>query len=315
MQRLAAGISARNVPAAVERARTAERLGYDSVWVNSITAERDSFIVLTAIALGTEKAGLGTFVVPIYSRHPTVMVQSAATLDELSGGRLRLGIGVSHKVVVENMWGLSLARPVEAMREYFTIVRTALDESSVNLEGKHFTARWAYQHPRPQHHLPILISALAPKMLELAGEVADGVALWMCSPRYIEETVIPHLRAGRERSGRNLDGFEVVAGVDVSLTTNVEGAREVARPRFSFYSNLPYYRRVVDEAGFKEDLARGEITDEMIHELAGIGDEKAIRQVLRRYRDAGCTLPLLGAFAGHAGAAGFEATLQAAAAS
>src|SRR5918912_237970 len=147
MQRLAAGIAARTIPAAVERARIVERLGYDSVWANSITSERDSFIVLAAIAQGTEKLGLGTFVVPIYGRHPTVMVQSAATLDELSQGRFRLGIGVSHKVVVENMWGLSLEHPVEAMREYFTIVRRALDHGSVSFEGKHFTARWAYQHP------------------------------------------------------------------------------------------------------------------------------------------------------------------------
>ena len=104
-----------------------------------------------------------------------------------------------------------------------------------------------------------------------------------------------------------------MAGVDVSLTTNVGPARDVARPRFKFYSNLPFYCRAVAEAGFKDELDRGEISDSLVDELAGIGDEQAIRDSIRRYRDAGCTLPLVGAFAGHEGAAGFEATLAAAA--
>jgi F420-dependent oxidoreductase-like protein len=312
VNRLATGTSGRRIEDVLERARIAERLGYDSVWSNSITYERDAFLLLAAVAGATDKIGLGTFVVPIYARHPTTTVQEAATLDELSGGRFRLGIGVSHRTVVEQMWGLSLEHPVEAMREYVTIVRGGLDEGSVKFEGRHFTARWNYRHPRPER-LPILISALAPRMLELAGEVADGVALWMCSPRYIADTVVPHLREGRRRAGKEMDGFEIVAGVDVSLTTNVDAAREVARPRFQMYSNLPFYRRAVAAGGFKDDLDQGRISDAMVDEMAGIGDEKAVRDAIRRYRDAGATLPLLGVFAGHEGAAGFEATLAAAA--
>ena len=146
----------------------------------------------------------------------------------------------------------------------------------------------------------------------LAGELGDGVALWMCSPGYIERTVIPHVRAGRERAGLGLEGFEIAAALDVSLTSDAEGARTVLRPRFQRYASLPNYRRMLDASGFDEHLARGEVTDAMLHDLAGIGDERALREAVRRYRDAGCTLPIVGPFAQHEGAAGFEASLEAA---
>jgi F420-dependent oxidoreductase-like protein len=312
MSRLAAAVSpGRSLEPAVERVRLAERAGYDSVWLSQLPTERDTSIVLAVYAGATERVGLGSFVFPIYTRHPTAMAQMAATLDEVSGGRFRLGIGISHKVTVEGMWGLRLERPVEAMREYLTIVRGLLADGSVGVDGAQFTARSGYTAPR-RADLPIVIAALGPRMLELAGELADGVALWMCSPGYIEREVVPHVRAGRERAGKSLDGFEIVAALDASVTTNVEGAREVFRGRFERYASLPYYRNMLEASGFAEELSRGEITDPMLHDLAGMGDEAAVRDAVRRYQDAGCTLPLVGPFTQHEGAAGFEATLQAA---
>lgn len=312
MTRLAVALApGRSLAQAVDRVRLAETAGFDSVWMNQLPNDRDAGIVLAAYAGATERVGLGTFVLPIYTRHPTAMVQLAATLDELCGGRLHLGLGVSHQVAVEGLWGLRLERPAAAMREYLSIVRSSLAEGSASFEGRHFTARWTYTAPR-RPDLPILLAALGPRMLELAGELADGVALWMCSPRYIESHVVPHVRAGRVRAGKSLDGFEIVAALDVSLTANPAGAREVFRDRFQRYARLPYYRRMLDASGFAEQLGRGEITDAMLHELAGIGDERAVREAVERYRSAGCTLPLLGPFAQHDGAAGFEATLRAA---
>src|SRR5437588_5321163 len=200
--RLAVSIDAgRSLPSSVERARVAEGFGYDSIWSSQLPPARDTSLVLAAYACATSSIGLGTAVLPIYARHPAAMGQMAATLDELSGGRFRLGIGVSHKVTVEGMWGLRLDRPVDAMREYVAIVRGLLAEGSASVEGEHFTARAAYGAPR-RAGLPILVAALNPRMLELAGEVADGVALWMCSPGYIEREVIPRLCAGRERAGK-----------------------------------------------------------------------------------------------------------------
>src|SRR5215472_15797969 len=232
MSRIAAAVApGRSLEQAVDRARLAEEIGCDSVWLSQLPAERDTALVLAAYARATSRAGLGSFVFPIYTRHPTAMAQMAATLDELSGGRFRLGIGVSHKVTVETLWGMRLERPAEAMREYLTIVRALLAEGSVQFEGVHFTAHGSYDAPH-REDLPIVIPALGPRMLELAGELADDVALWMCSPGYIERHVVPRVRAGRERAGKDLDGFEIVAALDASLTANVEGAREVFRGRF-----------------------------------------------------------------------------------
>src|SRR5947209_4294343 len=173
---------------------------------------RDTPLVLAAYAAATERIGLGTAVLPIYTRHPTALAQMALTLDEISGGRFRLGIGVSHQVTVESMWGLRLVHPVEAMREYAGIVRSLITTGTVNFEGEQFTARGGYTAPR-REDLPIIISALSQRMLELAGEIADGVSLWMCAPRYIEEVVIPHVARGREKAGKSMDGFEVEAAV------------------------------------------------------------------------------------------------------
>jgi F420-dependent oxidoreductase-like protein len=313
MSRIAAAVApGRSLEQAVDRVVLAEEIGCDSVWINQLSAERDSCLVLTTYARATQRVGLGTFVLPIYTRHPTAMAQMTATLDELSGGRFRLGIGVGHKITVEGAWGLHFVRTAEAMREYLAIVRALLVDGSVQSEGAQFTARAAYTSPR-RADLPILVAGLGPLMLDVAGELSDGVALWMCSPAYIAGEVVPRVRAARERVGKTLDGFEIVAAFDASLTTNVEGAREIFRGRFERYARLPSYRRVLDAGGFADQLSRGEITDDMLHEMAALGDEREIRETVRRYRDAGCTLPLVGPFAQHEGAAGFEATLRAAA--
>lgn len=313
MSRLAVNSPAvRTLDESVARAKLAERLGLESVWVTQLPDARDASLVIAAYAAATERVKFGTGVLPLYTRHPTAMVQMAASLDELSSGRFILGLGVSHKVTVESMWGLRLESPVEAMREYLQIVQTSLRDGGCDFEGKFFSARWRYTGPRPER-LPVMIAALSPRMLELAGEMTDGVVLWMCSPPYIAEHVIPAVKAGREKAGRSMDGFEVMAAVPVSLTTDRAGAQEVFRRTVGTYSGLPFYRKALDASGYAEQLAAGEPGDAMLDELAGLGDEHRVRDAVRRYREAGVTLPAIGPFSGHKGAAGFEATLEAAA--
>jgi F420-dependent oxidoreductase-like protein len=313
MARLAAfNPAVKSLDESVARAVAAEKLGYESVWVSQLPDARDAALVLAAYARATQRVGLGTGVLPIYTRHPTAMVQMAATLDELSGGRFILGIGISHKVTVESMWGMSLDSPVDAMREYLEIVRTSLRDGGCAIEGKHFSARWGYSAPR-RADLPVMISALNPRMLELAGEQADGVVLWMCSPTYIRDHVVPAVRAGREKAGKSLDGFEIVAPVPVCLTSDRAAALAVFRQTVERYANLPFYRKMMDTSGYKDQLGEGVISEEMMDELAGIGDEHQVRDAIRRYREAGATLPAAGPFGGHKGGAGFEATLEAAA--
>lgn len=298
----------------VSRAQAAERLGFESVWATQLPDARDASLVLAAYAAATQRVTLGTGVLPIYTRHPTAMVQMGASLDELSGGRFILGFGISHKVTVEGMWGLRLENPVDAMREYLTIVRTSLRDGGCDFEGRYFSARWMYSGPR-RADIPVMISALNPRMLELAGEMADGVVLWMCSPSYVRDQVVPALRAGRETVGKTLAGFEVVAAVPACLTSDRRAAQDVFRQTVTRYASLPFYRRMLDASGFKSELDAGDISEGMLDELGGLGDEKQVRNALARYRDAGVTLPGIGPFSGHQGAAGFEATMEAAASS
>lgn len=298
---------------AIERARLAERLGLESVWVNQLPGSRDAAGVLAAYAQATSKVGLGTNVLPIYTRHPTAMAQMAATLDELSGGRFILGIGVSHRVTVESLWGLKLEHPVDAMREYVGILRSLLAEGTADFDGTHFTTHGAYQGPH-RADLPIMISALNPRMLELAGEITEGVVTWMCSPSCVHDHVLPGIAAGRQKIGKNLTGFEVVAMVPVSLTSRPEAGREVFKQMVERYASLPFYRRMLDRSGYKEQLDSGRISDQMLAELSGVGSVKDLRATTESYRQAGATLVLVGPFAGYEGAAGFEATLEAVAA-
>ena len=313
MARLAAlNPAVRTLEESVDRTKAAERLGYESVWVTQLPDARDAALVLAAYAAATQWVRLGMAVVPIYTRHPTAMAQMAATLDEMSSGRFILGLGVSHKVTVESMWGLKLERPVEAMREYVAIVRASLREGSASFEGKQFSATWSYSAPR-RSELPLMISALSPHMLELSGEIADGVVLGWCSPRYISEVVMPHVAAGREKAGKSMEGFEVVAVISACLTSDRASGLDVFRKSADRYASLPFYRRVMDASGFAEDLAAGTVTDEMLDELGAVGDESQVRASISRFREAGVTLPCVGPFGGHTGAAGFVATLEAAA--
>jgi F420-dependent oxidoreductase-like protein len=313
MARLAALNNAvRTLQESVKRAQEAERLGYESVWVTQLPDARDAALVLAAYAGATQWVRLGTGVLPIYPRHPTAMAQTAATLDELSAGRFILGIGVSHKVTVESMWGLKLEHPVEAMREYVSIVRSSLRDGSAGFNGRHFTANWSYSGPR-RGELPIMISALSPHMLELSGEIADGVVLWLCSPTYVQDVVVPHVKVGRKRAGKTMEGFEIVAAMQACLTTDRAGGLAVFRQTVERYANLPYYRKMMDSSGFAADLAANNVTEAMMDDLAGIGDESRVCALVTRYREAGATLPCVYPIGGHAGAAGYVRTLEAAA--
>jgi alkanesulfonate monooxygenase SsuD/methylene tetrahydromethanopterin reductase-like flavin-dependent oxidoreductase (luciferase family) len=308
----------RSLEQAIERVKLAESLGYESVYVTHI-AGRESLTVLTAYALSTSSIRLGTGVVPIYTRTPATMAQTAATIDELSGGRLTLGLGVSHRPVVESWHGQTIDRPVAEMREYVAIVRTILrGEDPPPGEKWRTSFRLLGLSPRPQ--LPIYIAALSPAMLRLAGEVADGVLLWLCNPSYIRDVVIPEVRAGRERAGLTLEGFDVVAAVPAALTDDRQGAYSAMRGELIPYFGLPFYRAMIERTGFGADIAaydaaagdlegmRRAISERFLAELTAVGDEAAVRAGVERYHDAGASSPSVGPI----GKSDVEATLRAA---
>jgi alkanesulfonate monooxygenase SsuD/methylene tetrahydromethanopterin reductase-like flavin-dependent oxidoreductase (luciferase family) len=307
----------RSLDDAIERVRLAESLGYEAVYVTHI-AGRESLTVVTAYALATSSIRVGTGVVPIYTRTPATMAQTAATIDELSDGRLTLGLGVSHRPVVEAWHGQAIDRPVAEMREYAGIVRAIL-RGEPPPEGEKWRTSFSLAGLAPRPQLPIYIAALSPAMLRLAGEIADGVLLWLCNPSYIRDVVIPEVRAGRERAGLTLEGFDVVAAVPSALTDDREGAYATMRQDLIPYFGLPFYRAMIERTGFGADIEaydraagdldgmRGAISEEFLGELTAIGDEAAIRASLGRYREAGATSPSLGPIA----KTDFGATLRA----
>lgn len=317
MSRLACSIEpGRSLDQGIQRVRVAESLGYDSVWVTHIAA-REPLQLLGHYAHHTERIGLGTGVVPIVLRHPALMAMEAATLDEVSGGRLRLGIGVSHKVTVEGWYGQALDDPVGMMREYTTIVRDLFERDRTEVEGSHYTARFGFMgYGSPRRGIPILFAALGPKMLRLAAEVADGVILWMCNPAYIRDTVRPVLDQALSEHGRDAGTFEVVAAVPLGVTENVDAARDVFRSRAFPYTQLPFYRKVIAAGGHQEDLRTvdegGALSEAFVDDYAGIGDGTSVKAKVEEYRAAGVTLPSVGPLGQHEGSLGVEATLEAA---
>jgi alkanesulfonate monooxygenase SsuD/methylene tetrahydromethanopterin reductase-like flavin-dependent oxidoreductase (luciferase family) len=307
----------RSLRSAVERVQLAESLGYESVYVTHI-AGRESLTVLTAYALSTTTIRLGTGVVPIYTRTPATMAQTAATLDELSGGRLTLGLGVSHRPVVTGWHGQTIERPVAEMREYAGIVRAILHGEDPP-RGEKWQTGFHLLGLDPRPALPIYVAALSPSMLRLAGEIADGVILWLCNPSYIRDVVIPEVTAGRERAGLELEGFDVVAAVPAALTDEPEVAYRAMRSDLIPYFGLPFYRAMIERTGFGADIEaydrgagdleamKGAISERFLAELTAVGDEGGLRGGIERYREAGANSPCIGPIPG----TDFEATLRA----
>lgn len=318
-----AGIAAfispgRSLAKTLERIALADRLGYDAAYTTHI-AGRDSLTTLMAYAGASERIRLGTGVVPIFSRTPATMAQTAATIDEHSAGRMVLGLGVSHRVTVEGWHGQKIDRPVTQMREYVGAVRAIL-EGREPPDSERFPTKFAFMGYEARAELPIYVAALSPKMIRLAGEIADGVMLWLCCPTYIESTVIPALREGVESSGRPFDAFDVVAAVPVELTEDPESARAALRQDLIPYASLPFYRAMLESSGFGDELAafdegiaagdleraKAGLSDRMLGELAGIGSADEVRGAVRRYQQAGVKSPGIGGLPG----TDFDAALE-----
>jgi F420-dependent oxidoreductase-like protein len=279
----------RELGTAIERVKLAESLGYESVYVTHIAA-RDPFVVLSAYAAATERIRLGTGVTPIYARTPVATAQSAATIDEYSGGRMVLGVGVSHRPTVEGWYSQKIDKPVREMREYLTTVR-AIFRGEDPPAGDKWPTGFRFMGYGARADLPIYIAGLSPGMLRLAGELADGVILWLCHPGYIEDVVVPEVTKGREKAGKPLDGFDIVAAVPSAVTDDPQTAREVMRKDLIPYFHLPFYRAMIERSGFEPDIEKA---DDFISTLAAIGTADEANAVIDRYFDAGATSPGVG---------------------
>jgi probable F420-dependent oxidoreductase len=285
-----------DLAASVALAQRADALGYDSIWVTHGVG-RDALLTLSAYAHAAPRAGLGTGVIPIHPRHPVLLAQEALTLSEISRGRLLLGIGVSHVPSMAGSLGLDMARPLDVMREYVGVLRAAL-AGKVEHDGARYRAHWQSGLPRLPAPPPIFLAALGPRMLELAGEIADGAVLWLTAPDYIERVAVPAIRRGRERAGRMLAGFSIAAAVPAALTVDRAAGVQLFKQELTRYLALPFYRSMLMQSGFADDLAAYDrapsaaaVPDRLATALGVVGDYRAIASFIAAHRDAGVTLP------------------------
>jgi len=253
-------------------ARQAAEDGFPSFWLPQIFG-LDAITMAGVIAREVPDIEIGTAVVPTYPRHPLMLAQQALTASALAGGRFTLGIGLSHQVVIETVMGLSFAKPLQHMREYLSILRPLVHERTVAFEGETLRTT-ATIDPGAAEPCPILVAALGPKMLEIAGGMADGTITWMTGPETIAGHVVPTLTSSAERRGRPTP--RVVAGVPVCVTDDELSARDSAARALRRYGTLPSYRAMLTREGLDSPV-----------DIALIGDEDSVRAGLARFADAG----------------------------
>ena len=258
------------------RIKQAEDDGFDSFWIPHISAR--GFDALTALALAgmqTSRIELGVGVVPTYPRHPAALAQQALTTATATGGRFLLGIGPSHRPGIEEGFGLSYDSPALHTREYLSVMRPLLEQGAVQFEGEFFRVNMelaALERPA----CPVLISALAPQMLRLAGEVADGTVTWMAGPRTIEQHITPRIRRAAENSGRGEP--RVCVGLPTAVTDDENAGRRKAAESYQRYGELVNYRRVLDIEGVESPA-----------EVAVIGNEASLQRQLETFAEGGAT--------------------------
>ncbi|MDP9280544.1 MAG: TIGR03564 family F420-dependent LLM class oxidoreductase [Chloroflexota bacterium] len=258
----------------IEATRRAEALGLASMWFSNIFGH-DAMTAAALAARVTTRIELGTAVTPTYPRHPYAMAQQAASTQAAARGRFTLGVGPSHRVVVEQTWGLSYDRAYSHTREYLSVLVPLLRTGEVDHSGGQFKvrARLTSADGRP---VPVLLAGLGPKMLALAGRLADGTVTWMVGARTLRDHIAPVVREAAALAGRPAP--RIVVELPVALTKDVAAAREVARRMFKTYASLPSYRAMLDREG-----AAGPA------EVAVVGDEDAIGEQLVRFAELGAT--------------------------
>lgn len=263
-----------NLNTLVERASQAEADGFDSFWLPQIFGV-DALSAHTLIGATVPRIELGTAVVPTYPRHPMALAGQARTVSAASGGRLTLGVGLSHQLVVEGMWGYSFEKPVRHMREYLTALVPLCAGESVAFTGETVTANGAISVDDAPP-VPVMVAALGPAMLKVAAELTAGTVTWMTGPKTLGDHTVPTLLAAAEAAGAG--EMRVVTSLPVAVTSDVDGARERAARVFSVYNQLPSYRAMLDREG-----AEGPA------DVAIVGSEAEVRAGIERLRSAGVT--------------------------
>jgi len=277
----------------IARAQHIEAAGLATGWMANIFAY-DAITLLGIVGRETKRIELGTAVVPTYPRHPAVMAQQALTTQAASNGRFTLGIGLSHQVVIEKMFGLSYERRLSHMREYLSVLKPLLAGEQVKYRGQEYHVNLTLKPPGATP-VPIVMAALGPKMLELCGREATGTITWMAGQKALREHVVPRIRTAAKEAG--CPPPRVIAGVPLAIASDVAAGRAVAAKVFEVYRDLPAYRAMLDREGAAEPV-----------DVALVGDPATVKGEIKRLEDIGVTD--LCAFVFHAESGAFERTIE-----
>ena len=258
----------------VQQAVDAENDGFDSFWSAQV-AGVDELTLFALAGQRTERIRMGTAVVPTFPRHPVMLAQQALTANAATGGRIDLGIGLSHRPTVEERWGLPFERPAQHMSEYLSVLRSLVDDGGARFEGEVFRVNADIDVPSAES-FPILVAALAPRMLRIAGRQAEGTVTWMVGPRTLRTHVVPRISAAASDAGRPAP--RVCVGLPIAVTDDPVGARLRAAEHFGRYGLLPSYRRMLDIEGVESPA-----------DIAVVGSEDEVTEQLNVVAEAGAT--------------------------
>jgi 5,10-methylenetetrahydromethanopterin reductase len=264
----------RTIDDVVAAAKEAEADGFSTFAMSQIFG-LDTMGVLAVVGREVPRIELATGVVPTYGRHPVTMAQQALTVQAASGNRFALGIGLSHQMVIEGMFGMSFDKPLRHMREYLSVLMPLLNDGKADFDGETISTHAAID-VAGRTPPSVMVAALGPKMLELAGTVTDGTVTWMTGPATLSSHVVPTITAAAKSAGRPAP--RVVVALPICVTNDIEAARERAAQDFLVYGFLPSYRAMRDREG-----AAGPA------DVAVVGDAAAVTKELGRIADAGAT--------------------------
>jgi probable F420-dependent oxidoreductase len=306
------------LPAAefVAVAREVEQRGYHRAWIGEVSGY-DAVSVMALIASATERLHVGSAVVPVQTRTPVVLGVTAASLNHFAPGRVALGLGLSSPTIVGDWHGLRFAPALQQMREAVEIIRRVAGGERVTFEGTFYRVKnFRMTAPPPAEPVKIVLAALGPEMLELAGEIADGVILNWIPPETVPES-IKHLAAGARRAGRTLAGFEIASFIRTCVTDDAAAAREALARDITGYAIVDAYASFFRSSGFGAEVdaldaawragdragAVKQVSPRVLDGLGVVGDEAFCGKRIAEFARAGLTEPVILPFA-PAGAGG-----------
>jgi F420-dependent oxidoreductase-like protein len=265
-----------SLPDTVAQLERYKEAGFTHAFASQIFGP-DALTLLAAAGAQVPGIDLGTGVVPVHPRHPMMLAAQALTVQWATGNRLLLGIGLSHQVVVEGIWGMSFDRPARYMKEYLSSLMPLLRGEVVNSTGERVTTNAFLPIEIPGVEAPpVLVAALGPAMLKLAGTVADGTVTWMTGTGTIASHIAPTIAAAAQAAGRPAP--RVVVSLPIAVTNDPEAARERINAALSIYPNLPSYKAMLDKEGAASPA-----------DIAFIGDEEAVAGAVATLAEAGAT--------------------------